>query len=480
VVNGISVKKVVKHRTTDVCSTIASNGSYGVEQVWSQIWDTYFPTQAFTSANANHLVVFVPRGCFDEGLIGWTGMARINTGLSSGGEVMLAMGDDHTVAHELGHNFGLGHSDILRDGKEEAYFGVHSVQGIAMFEDASYTRTFATPSLDVAYEWLFDTAPAGAITTGSATGVTTLNPVTAASGTKGLAFYDSAKRMYFVEYRDGRGADTGTFYSEYGNGGWQNLDASPGVRVYQLEPKFGWRVLTLGAWRGGQWHSTLKAGNSLKTRDGKLTITAQSIAGGKATIKVTGSTATKTSVAVAKATHGKKTKVKVSVTSAVRPLGGVTIYDGSKKVASKALSADGTATVYLPASTAAGKHTIKAVYSGSTAAAASTGARTITVARAKVKVKILKAKSLKARKKATLKIQVAGTSTTAPQGKIAVKVGSKTVSKAYKLKKSKGRWIAVVKTKKLPKGKVKVVYAPAKAAKKNLAKTTVNTSKRVR
>ncbi len=482
VVNGISVKKVVKHKTTDVCTTIASNGSYGVEQVWSQIWDTYFPTQAFTSANGSHLVVFVPRGCFDEELIGWTGMARINTGLASGGEVMLAMDDDHTVAHELGHNFGLGHSDILRDGKEESYLGVHSVQGIAMFEDASYTSTFETPSLDVAYEWLFDTAPAGAITTGSATGVTTLNPVTAASGTKGLAFYDSAQRMYFVEYRDGAGTDAGTFYSQLRNVVWpeKRLDAGPGVRVYQLDQKFGWRVLTLGTWRGDGWHSTITAGESLTTRDGKLKITAEAVGGGTATVRVTGASASKTSLSVAKATHGKKTKVKVKVTGGVRPLGTVTLYDGSKKIGAKALALDGTATLYLPASTKAGKHALKAVYSGSTALAGSSSTRTIKVAKAKVKAKVIKAKNLKAGKSARLTIQVTGTSATKPQGKIAVKVGSTTVSKIVKLKKSKGRWIATVTTKKLPKGKVKVVYAPAKAASKNLAKTTVTTSKRAR
>ncbi|NKX93026.1 hypothetical protein HF995_07015 [Sanguibacter hominis ATCC BAA-789] len=480
VVNGIAVKKVVTHKTTDVCTTIASNGSYGVEQVWSQIWDTYFPTQAFTSANASHLVVFVPRGCFDEGLIGWTGMARINTGLASGGQVMLAMGDDHTVAHELGHNFGLGHSDILRDGKEESYLGVHSVQGIAMFRDMAYTTTYATPSLDVAYEWFFDTAPAGAITTGSATGATTLSPVTAASGTKGLAFYDSAQRMYFVEYRDGAGTDTGTFYSELGSAGWQNIDASPGVRVYQLDQKFGRRVLTLGAWRGGSWHSTITAGESLTTRDGKLKITAEAVGGGTATVRVTGASASTTSLSVAKATHGKKTKVKIKVTGGVRPLGGVTLYDGSKKIGARSLALDGTATLYLPASTKAGKHGLKAVYSGSTALAGSSSTRTIKVAKAKVKAKIIKAKNLKAGKSARLTIQVTGTSSTKPQGKIAVKVGSKTVSKIVKLKKSKGRWIAVVTTKKLPKGKIKVVYAPAKAASKNLAKTTVTTSKRAR
>ena len=141
---------------------------------------------------------------------------------------MLTMSDDHTIAHELGHNFGLGHSDILRDGVEETYYGVHSVQGIAMFYDESYTTTYATPSLDVAYEWLFETVPTSAVTTGTANGTTTLSAVTASSGTKGLAFFDTKKRMYFVEYRDGSGTDASTFYNQYGYGGWQRLDSSPG------------------------------------------------------------------------------------------------------------------------------------------------------------------------------------------------------------------------------------------------------------
>ena len=475
----IAVKSVVTHQTVNVCATLAQGG---VEGVWAIIRSTYYPNQTFTTANASHLVVFVPRGCFvpSDPRQGWTGMARINKDLGSGGEVMLKLGDDHTVAHELGHNFGLGHSDILRDGNEESYSGVHSVQGIAMFRDQAYTTTYATPTLDAAYGWLLETAPPSAVTTGSTTGVTTLSAVGAAAGTKGLALVDSADRMYFVEYRDGAGTDTGTFYSEAGSAGWRNIDASPGVRVYQLDQKFGWRVLTLGAWRGDRWHSTITAGESLTTRDGKLTITAEAIGGGTATVRVTGASASKTSLSVAKATHGKKTKVKVKVTGAVRPLGGVTLYDGSKKIGAKSLALDGTATLYLPTSTKAGKHALKAVYSGSTALAGSSSTRTIKVAKAKVKAKIIKAKNLKAGKSARLTIQVTGTSSTKPQGKIAVKVGSTTVSKIVKLKKSKGRWIATVTTKKLPKGKLKVVYAPAKAASKNLVKTTVTTSKRAR
>ena len=473
----IAVKSVVTHQTANVCATLAQGG---VQGVWEIIRSTYYPNQTFTTANASHLVVFVPRGCFDSKQIGWTGMARINKDLGSGGEVMLALGDDHTVAHELGHNFGLGHSDIVRSGNPrfDGYRGVHSVQGIAMFRDESYTSTFATPSLDVAYEWLLETVPAGTIASGRPGSVTTLNSVTASSGVKGVALA-SGDRTYFVEYRDGGGDDAGAFYNAAAPG-WESIDASPGVRVYERDTHYGSRLQTLGMWRGNYWHSTITAGESLTTRDGKLTITAEAIGGGTATVRVTGASASKTSLSVAKATHGKKTKVKVKVTGAVRPLGGVTLYDGSKKIGAKSLALDGTATLYLPTSTKAGKHALKAVYSGSTALAGSSSTRTIKVAKAKVKAKIIKAKNLKAGKSARLTIQVTGTSATKPQGKIAVKVGSATVSKIVKLKKSKGRWIATVTTKKLPKGKVKVVYAPAKAASKNLAKTTVTTSKRAR
>lgn len=473
----IAVKSVVTHRTANVCTTLAQGG---VEGVWETIRSTYYPNQVFTAANGRHLVVFVPRGCFvpSDPRQGWTGMARINKDLGSGGEVMLKLGDDHTVAHELGHNFGLGHSDILRSGdpRFDGYRGVHSVQGIAMFRDESYTSTFATPSLDVAYEWLLETAPTGTIATGRPGSVTTLNSVTASSGVKGVALA-SGDRKFFVEYRDGGGVDAGAFYNAAAPG-WESIDASPGVRVYELDTHYGARLQTLGTWRGSYWHSTITAGESLTSSDGKLTILAEAIGGGTATVRVTG--ASKTSLSVAKATHGKKVKVKVKVTGGVRPLGGVTLYDGSKKIGARSLALDGTATLYLPASTKAGKHALKAVYSGSTALAGSSSTRTIKVAKAKVKAKIIKAKNLKAGKSARLTIQVTGTSSTKPQGKIAVKVGSKTVSKIVKLKKSKGRWIAVVTTKKLPKGKIKVVYAPAKAASKNLAKTTVTTSKRAR
>lgn len=474
---GMVIEQVVTHPTRDVCRALADGG---VEKVWDEVAKAHFANIDFSRDNARHLVVFAPTGCFKDTdpRQAWTGMARINTDLASGGEVMIKLGDPHTVAHELGHNFGLGHSDLLRDGRTDTYLGLHSVQGIAMFDSNDYTTTFATPALDVAYEWLLETEPTSAIASGTAGGTFTLQPASASSGVRAVGLVDSAKRTYFVEYRDGRGSDAGTFYSEPHAVGWNQIDASPGVRVYELDYSYGWRVLTLTRKSGTTAHSTLKAGQSIKTRDGAISIGVTSISGGRAAVKITG--VSKTSVAVAKATHGKKAKVTVKVTGPVRPTGAVTIYDGSKKVATTSLTSAGTATAYLPASTRAGKRSIKAVYAGSSLVSGSSSTRTIKVAKAKAKIKVVKAKNLKRGKKATVTLRLTGTSATKPAGKVTVKVGSKTVSKAVKVKKVKGRWTAVVKTKALPKGKVRVVYTPTKTAGKNLAKITVTTPKRIR
>lgn len=472
---GMAVKQTVTHTTRDVCSAVSTTA--GMEQLWADVSAKYFPKLQFTATNARHLVVMLPAGCQGLG-IQWTGFARIHSDLASGGQMMFVYDDTLTMAHEMGHNFGLGHSNLVLDGAPLEYHGVHSVQGFTWARpDGGF---FDPPALDAAYADALSVAAAASTTRGTPGGTTKLAPVTATSGQRALAFTDTEGTLYYVEYRAGTGRDASTLYALPNAFEWVEADPTAGVRVYAVKYWAGLDVETLGTFSGGRWHSTLKPGMSVKTLDGKRTVTVPAIGGGTASVKVSGTRSTSTTVAAVRATHGKKSQVTVTVKGA-SPMGGVVSAKvGATNLGSAELRADGTARFTLPANLRAGRHAVTATFAGTATTAASKGSRAVTVAKAKPRVKLLKAKNLKRGKKATLTVRVSGTSTTAASGKIKVKVGSKTVSKAVKLKKRKGSWTATVRTTRLPKGVVRVVYAPSGAAKTNLVKGSYSTGKRLR
>lgn len=473
---GLAIKQTVTHKTTDVCTSVSTNA--GMERLWADVAAKYYGGVQFTATNARHLVVMLPAGCSDLG-INWTGFARINSDLGSGGQMMFIYDDTLTVAHELGHNFGLGHSNLILDGSSQEYYGVHSVQGFTMPKDAE--DFFAPPALDVAYLDALNLAAGGTTTRGTPGGTTTIAPVTAGSGQRALAFTDTEGTLYYVEYRSGAGRDASALYALPNADEWfPDADPRAGVRVYAVSYWAGLDVDTLGTFSGGRWHSTLKPGMSVKTLDGKRTVSVPVISGGTASVQVTGAAGTSTAVAVGKVTHGKKARVTVTVHGAGVLGGVVSAKVGSTSLGSAEVKADGTARFTLPASLAAGRHSVTATFAGTAAAGASKATKKIRVAQAKPKIKLIKVKNLKRGKKATLTVRVSGTAATKATGKIKVKVGSKTVSKTVKLKKRKGSWTATVRTTRLPKGVVRVVYAPSGAAKKNLAKGAYSTGKRVR
>ncbi len=90
--------------------------------------------------------------------------------------------------------------------------------------------------------------------------------------------------------------------------------------------------------------------------------------------------ATTLSLSATKTTAKKRVTatVRVSVSGLSNPGGTVTLYDGSRKLVTVRVSSSGTAAYKLP-KLKAGKHTIKAVYSGSTQVNASTRTARLTV-----------------------------------------------------------------------------------------------------
>lgn len=164
---------------------------------------------------------------------GTDGFAFVGNSFDSGGIMQVRNGNVQTLLHELGHSFSLGHSNIeytngASAGLKSEYFGLYSPMAFTV----SGFKT--VPALDIAYQKSNGVLPDSQLTeltAGSSTQV--LSPVSGTTGVRGLRYLNPiTKEDLYVEFRDGKGADAGSFYAH--SYGYWNLAYAPGIRVYSL------------------------------------------------------------------------------------------------------------------------------------------------------------------------------------------------------------------------------------------------------
>ncbi|RZI91739.1 MAG: hypothetical protein EOO67_10045, partial [Microbacterium sp.] len=208
----------------------------------------------WASTRGAHLVVIVPGALCGVG----NGLGTIGS-VTSGGTTWSSVPTspsrwDGVVFHEIGHNLGLGHSNLQACAhprvdagagsstcQQQPYADYYDVMGGGFSAATGHSNDHDIAALNVTHKAALDALPRSgslrrvAISAGTQQ-TFTLQAASAASGLRGLEIVDPATsaRLY-AEYRSGGGRDAGSFYTEYSaHQGARDPMYAPGVRILKF------------------------------------------------------------------------------------------------------------------------------------------------------------------------------------------------------------------------------------------------------
>jgi hypothetical protein len=199
-----------------------------------RLWAEAARKAGWTEAVGRHLVVQLPEPA-DLGGCG-AGLGTVGRYLGDGGTTWTSYADWAVIAHELGHNFGLGHANALACGSsadklsgctEQAYQDGYDVMGVSWWN----TGSLSTAHLD---QLGLMTSATQRDVTRSVSAAADLRPVGGHRGLQSLTFVDRGVR-YWVEYRGAVGYDRWTSTSAY-RAAHYNDGYTPGILVRRVGP----------------------------------------------------------------------------------------------------------------------------------------------------------------------------------------------------------------------------------------------------
>ena len=354
---------------TKGATTLTMTGSCSIDEfaLWQKA-AAKFP--GVTWGWENHLVVYLPTSCPKY----YTGLATIG-----GGWMLIVAPDTATTAHELGHNLGLQHSNLVINGSTYEYYGAFGPMAFSV-------EGYGPGSLDAAYQEQLAMPKAVAhrktLTWGTTTKVKVFAP---GSGTVNAlkATDPSTGKTWYVEYRAGRGADSGAYYASsypflYGPRGL--IDYTRGVQVSSRTADGLYTYATVAA--DETWAAHRK-GEAFIDRGKRVSVTVLAQDATSVTLRVTtggvgsappprwtraGAAISRVNLATVSAKAGQKAKVSIRVLDASVGRGQKyavpRVKVGSGTAKNIKLDADGRATWTSPQKWAKGTYRVTVYYPG--------------------------------------------------------------------------------------------------------------------
>ena len=240
------------------------------------LWKEVAERVGWTSGAGKHLLLYVtsqgsPAGCY-------SGLGTVGSGPESGGMSYVRSTSTSIIAHEFGHNTGLGHSNgLLCAGTSDGTYGPGWSNGCTASGYRDWYDVMGTSWSNLGSLSAPHAAAMGSLTSASLADVTaparaTLAPMSGLSGLRLLRLVDGTT-TYTVEFRPPSGRDS------WLSSNYRGL--APGVTVRRTDPLDSRGSLLLDGTPSStvntsDWNSPIPAGKTLRIASGKFVVKVES------------------------------------------------------------------------------------------------------------------------------------------------------------------------------------------------------------